>query len=115
MWWYNKGFFENKPNENAIYLTQEEFDTLMEHIGNGCELIEDESGRPTFKETTYSKINTIENRILILKRELEKYKEDVEQVELFGMERADYEEKKTKCAEIILELRVLEKQLKELG
>lgn len=40
---------------------------------------------------------------------LEKYKEDVEQVELFGMERADYEEKKRLCAEIIIELRELEK------
>jgi hypothetical protein len=42
---------------------------------------------------------------------LEKYKEDVEQVELFGMERADYEDKKKICANIILELRDLEKQL----
>lgn len=40
---------------------------------------------------------------------LEKYKEDVEQVELFGMERADYEEKKKLCADIIIELRQLEK------
>lgn len=44
-----------------------------------------------------------------LKRTLEKYKEDVEQVELFGMERADYEEKKRLCAEMIIELRKLEK------
>jgi len=40
---------------------------------------------------------------------LEKYKEDVEQVELFGMERADYEEKKKTCANLIIELRELEK------
>ena len=39
---------------------------------------------------------------------LQKYKEDVEQVELFGMERADYEEKKRLCAEMIIELRELE-------
>lgn len=50
-------------------------------------------------------------QIQALKQELVKWKEDVEQVELFGMERADYEQKKTRCAEIILELRELEKTL----
>ena len=35
-----------------------------------------------------------EQRIQELKTLLNKYKEDVEQVELFGMERTDYEEKK---------------------
>ena len=45
------------------------------------------------------------------KQILEKYKEDVEQVELFGMKRDDYEEKKKACVELILELRELEKQL----
>lgn len=42
---------------------------------------------------------------------LEKYKEDVEQVELFGMERADYQEKKRLCAELIIELRTLEREV----
>lgn len=46
-----------------------------------------------------------------LKARLEKYKQDVEQVELFGMERLDYEEKKQRCAEIILELRHLEREV----
>lgn len=55
----------------------------------------------------------IQNKIRNLKQELEKCKEDVEQVELFGMERTDYEEKKARCVEIILELRELEKELKE--
>lgn len=40
-----------------------------------------------------------------------KYKEDVEQVELFGMERNDYYEKKDKCRQLVLELRQLEKSL----
>lgn len=47
-----------------------------------------------------------------LKQKLQKFKEDVEQVELFGMERADYEEKKAQCVQIIEELRALENQLK---
>ncbi len=55
----------------------------------------------------------IQNKIRNLKRELEKCKEDVEQVELFGMERTDYDTKKTRCVEIILELRELEKEYKE--
>ena len=55
----------------------------------------------------------IQNRIRNLKRELEKCKEDVEQVELFSMERTDYASKKARCVEIILELRELEKELKE--
>lgn len=42
---------------------------------------------------------------------LVKYREDVEQVELFGMERADYAEKKAACKTLVEELRVLEKQL----
>lgn len=52
-------------------------------------------------------------KIMLLKRQLVRYKEDVEQVELFGMERSDYEEKKKMCTDIILELRELEKTLKE--
>lgn len=52
------------------------------------------------------------NRIAELKRQIAKYKEDVEQVELFGMERADYEEKKQACVDIIEELRELEAELK---
>lgn len=52
------------------------------------------------------------NRIGELKEQLKKYKEDVEQVELFGMQRADYEEKKALCVQIIEELRALEAQLK---
>ena len=48
-------------------------------------------------------------KIMLLKRQLEKYKEDVEQVELFGMERADYEQKKQMCRDLIAQLRELEK------
>lgn len=40
---------------------------------------------------------------------VEPVEENEEQVELFGMEREDYEEKKKLCAEMIIELRSLEK------
>ncbi len=42
---------------------------------------------------------------------LNKYREDVEQVDLFGMERADYAEKKLACKTLVEELRVLEKNV----
>lgn len=43
---------------------------------------------------------------------LVKYREDVEQVDLFGMERADYAEKKAACKTLVEELRELEKKLR---
>ena len=52
---------------------------------------------------------TVEDKIIQKKQLLNKYKEDVEQVELFGMERNDYYEKKDKCRQLVLELRQLEK------
>ena len=52
-------------------------------------------------------------RIQDLKLQIAKYKEDVEQVELFGMQRDDYEEKKELCKSIVLQLRELESKLKE--
>lgn len=51
-------------------------------------------------------------RIQKLKLDIKPLKEDVEQVELFGMQRADYEQKKAMCVQIIEELRALETQLK---
>ena len=49
--------------------------------------------------------------ILKIKKTLEKYKEDVEQVELFGMERTDYADKKERCRSMVLRLRELQKQV----
>ena len=43
---------------------------------------------------------------------LNKYREDVEQVDLFGMERADYAEKKELCKQLVYELREMEALLK---
>lgn len=63
----------------------------------------------------YVPIETNEQKIIRLKAELNKYKEDVEQVELFDMERADYQEKKARCAEIIIELRQLESEVRDVS
>ena len=60
----------------------------------------------------YNELARIGGRINELKHQLQKYKEDVEQVDLFGMEREDYEQKKQTCKDIIENLRILEKLLK---
>lgn len=51
----------------------------------------------------------IQAQIAEKKALLLKYREDVEQVDLFGMKRADYEEKKAACRTLVEELRALEK------
>lgn len=53
----------------------------------------------------------IQAQIAEKKALLLKYREDVEQVDLFGMKREDYEEKKAACRTLVEELRVLEKNL----
>ena len=92
----------------GIKVTDDEWGYLMEQQANGKELVV-ENGKVVAKEhqATQEEINM--QRRQELKTLLNKYKEDVEQVELFGMERADYEEKKILCANMILELRQLEK------
>ena len=56
---------------------------------------------PTIEELKQQQVYT-------LKAELSKIKEDVEQVSLFGMQRNDYDYKKSRCIEIIQQLRALE-------
>lgn len=50
-----------------------------------------------------------QNQIAELKIKLQKFKEDVEQVVLFGIEREDLQEKKKLCADLVFTLRELEK------
>ena len=54
---------------------------------------------------------TLLSQISAKKALLVKYREDVEQVDLFGMERADYAEKKKLCKQLVEELRELEKKV----
>lgn len=65
-------------------------------------------------EAKISAIAKYEKQQLIAKKKalLVKYREDVEQVDLFGMERADYAEKKAACKTLVEELRELEKELR---
>ena len=55
---------------------------------------------------------TLLSQISAKKALLVKYREDVEQVDLFGMERADYAKKKAACKTLVEELRELEKELR---
>lgn len=83
---------------------------------NGNLLYVDHIKEPIYEQQVeyvdYTEEELIGFEIYDLKKEISKWKEDVEQVELFGMERADYEQKKARCAEIILRLRELESNLK---
>ena len=60
-----------------------------------------------------NKIDLLYQELYEKKSLLEKYKEDVEQVELFEMERSDYNEKKKRCSNIVVRLREIEKEIKE--
>lgn len=64
------------------------------------------------QEIKRQEIENLTNQIKDKKELLQKYKEDIEQVELFDMEREDYENKKELCKNIVLELRELEKELR---
>lgn len=85
-------------NENGYLLTEIEPD----EEGRRFQIVE----MPPISEAELRSVQIGE-----LKDLLHKYKEDVEQVELFGMERADYTEKKLKCAELIREIRELERMV----
>lgn len=76
------------------------------------EITEQEFNEANKPKTLTEKEISLKNKqsLIIEKRALlTKYKYDVEQVDLFGMERADYEEKKNLCKQLVLELRELEK------
>ena len=98
--------FRESEYSQAWHFVKKNLDTLTIK-----ELPSDEHGR-RFQIITIPELTTkqqAEQEILEIKEKLAKYKEDVEQVELFGMERTDYEEKKQLCASMIFRLRELEK------
>ena len=78
-------------------ITEEEFNELSKPP----ELTEEQKAKIELAKTIREK-----------KALLNKYREDVEQVDLFGMERADYEEKKALCKQLVFELREMEALLR---
>lgn len=111
-YWKNGFYLEQDGNNTRYEITDEYWQELLKGQSVGKEIKTDANGKPVLVERLLTEKDLIGIEIKTLKQELAKYKEDVEQVELFGMERADYEQKKTRCAEIILELRELEQKLK---
>lgn len=101
----------NLPIENEnlyIEVSEQAYNNvLFAHVGMAWRV---DNG--TLKEEIYDKkayqIGQINDEICELKQEIIKIKEDVEQVELFGMDRDDYQDKKERCVEIIQRLRLLE-------
>ena len=81
--------------EGYTQITEEEFNSLS---NKRYELTVEQKAKIELAKTIREK-----------KALLNKYREDVEQVDLFGMEREDYEEKKILCKQLVYELRELEK------
>lgn len=96
----NTGFFNLKSpltGEDYIQITEEEFVELTK------------PKEPTAEQKAKAElVKTIQEKKVLLN----KYREDVEQVDLFGMERSDYEEKKILCKQLVYELREMEALLK---
>lgn len=82
--------------------------TLTCSVGMAWRVVDGKLEEQVYNQSEVDKSH-IEEEIANLKQEIAKAKEDVEQVELFGMERQDYEQKKQRCVEIINRLRILEK------
>ena len=76
-------------------ITEEEFNSLR---NKRYEPTEEQKAKAELAKTIREK-----------KALLNKYREDVEQVDLFGMVRDDYAEKKELCKQLVYELRELEK------
>lgn len=99
----NTGFLNLKSpliddEENYIQITEEEFNELTKPKVYG--LTAEQKAKAELVKTIREK-----------KALLNKYREDVEQVDLFGMVRDDYAEKKELCKQLVYELRELEKSL----
>ncbi len=94
----NTGFLNLKSplvgKEGYTQITEEEFNELTK------------LPEPTEEQKAKIELaNTIREKKVLLN----KYREDVEQVDLFGMVRDDYSEKKELCKQLVYELRELEK------
>lgn len=113
MKYWKNGFYLEQDETNSRYeITDEYWHYLLDGENAEFQIGTDIDGKPILKLREITEEQIIQTEISELKKQLAKYKEDVEQVELFGMERADYGQKKARCAEIILELRELEQKLK---
>ena len=101
-------FYPPAPSPDVLWWEYDETKNEMIAITRPSEDVEKIKAKISEEKEKNEKIA----KIAEIKKILEKYKEDVEQVELFGMERTDYAEKKELCKNMILQLRELERGLK---
>ena len=105
-------------DENGEPITQTITKTVRDGLEDGYTQITEEEfnelSKPKIPELTAEQKAKIELAKTIREKKelLNKYREDVEQVDLFGMEREDYEEKKILCKQLVYELREMEALLK---
>lgn len=105
-------------DENGEPITQTITKTVRDGLEEGYTQITEEEfnelTKPKIPELTAEQKAKIELAKTIREKKalLNKYREDVEQVDLFGMERADYAEKKELCKQLVYELRELEASFK---
>lgn len=122
LYYTNDGWICNRQpymipiQNNELYIEVSDdvyYDTLFARTGMAWRIVKKNIVQEIYDKTAYQK-DQIRQEIHELKAEIIKAKEDVEQVELFGMERQDYDRKKARCVEIILRLRELEARLNEM-
>lgn len=104
-------------DENGEPITQTVTKTVRDGLEDGYTQITEEEfnalSNKRFEPTEEQKAKIeLAKTIREKKALLNKYREDVEQVDLFGMERADYAEKKELCKQLVYELRELEASFK---
>ena len=116
----NNRVFRIYPSNNTVYYDKKIWDEIIVDnvpaLGGENHSLYIENGEVVSKLDT-DKVARIKRETLLdliakKKALLVKYREDVEQVDLFGMERADYAEKKAACKTLVEELRELEASLK---
>lgn len=116
-WLCNRQPYVIPVENNQLYMEVSDdiyYDTLFARTGMAWRVVHGKLVQEIYDKTAYQK-DQIRQEIHELKAEIAKDKEDVEQVELFGMERQDYDRKKARCVEIILRLRELEARLNEMS
>ena len=116
----NNRVFRIYPSNNTVYYDKKTWNEIIVDnvpaLGGENHSLYVENGKVVSKIDTDKVVRLERETLLSLiakkKALLVKYREDVEQVDLFGMERADYAKKKAACKTLVEELRELEKELR---
>lgn len=116
----NNRVFRIYPSNNTVYYDKKTWDEIIVDnvpaLGGENHSLYVENGKVVSKIDTDKVVRLERETLLALiakkKALLVKYREDVEQVDLFGMERVDYAKKKAACKTLVEELRALEKELR---